>query len=109
MRSENEAKEYIIKRESNNYPIYFFKTDTSGEKEYEEFYTKEENISLSDHDSIGYISTKNFKVSLNKVSSDLNKVFKYNYSNKLSIIKVLKKYVPGFNHRERGKNLDQKM
>lgn len=109
MRSEKEAKEYIIKRESNNYPIYFFKTDTSGEKEYEEFYTKEENISLSDHDSIGYISTNNFKISLNKISTDFNKVFKEKNINKLSIIKVLKKYVPDFNHIERGKNLDQKM
>ncbi len=109
MRSEKEAKEYIIKRESNNYPIYFFKTDTSGEKEYEEFYTKEENISLSDHDSIGYISTKNFKISLNKISTDFNKVFNDKNSNKLSIIKVLKKYVSNFNHIERGKNLDQKM
>ena len=109
MRSENEAKEYIIKRESNNYPIYFFKTDTSGEKECEEFYTKEENIVLNDHDSIGCILTKNFKISLNKVSSDFNKVFEDKNSNKLSIIKVLKKYVPDFNHIERGKNLDQKM
>tara|TARA_A100001011_G_C14321791_1_gene851116 strand:- start:434 stop:1597 length:1164 start_codon:yes stop_codon:yes gene_type:complete len=109
MRSEKEAKDYITRRKSNNYPIYFFKTDTSGEKEYEEFYTKKENISLSDYDSLGYISAKNIKISLDEIFDDLNKIFREKDSNKSSVIKVLKKYLPDFNHIERGKNLDQKM
>ena len=40
VQSEKEAKEFDFDK-SSKYPIYFFKTDTSGEKTYEEFYTEE--------------------------------------------------------------------
>ena len=40
--SETEAKELASKiNDDSSYPVYFFKTDTSGEKLYEEFYTSE--------------------------------------------------------------------
>ena len=109
MNSEKEAKEYDININLGKYPIYFFKTDTSGEKTYEEFYTKKENFNLKKYDSIGYIIIDDIEISFNDVVNDFNNVFKENNSNKLSSIKVLKKYVPDFNHIERNKNLDQKM
>ena len=38
VKTEKEAKEFDFDARSlNKYPIYFFKTDTSGEKTYEEF------------------------------------------------------------------------
>ena len=36
-------KEFDINNNPGKYPIYFFKTDTSGEKTYEEFYTEMES------------------------------------------------------------------
>jgi FlaA1/EpsC-like NDP-sugar epimerase len=39
VKSEKEAKEFDFDKNPNKYPIYFFNTDTSGEKTYEEFYT----------------------------------------------------------------------
>tara|TARA_B100001248_G_scaffold38367_1_gene24551 strand:- start:4047 stop:5210 length:1164 start_codon:yes stop_codon:yes gene_type:complete len=109
MKSEKEAKKFSMDTNSKKYPIYFFKTDTSGEKEYEEFYTKKENLNLKQYDSIGSIETDNVEISFEDVLKDFNEVFKENSTNKSSVIKVLKKYVPDFIHLERGKNLDQKM
>ena len=41
--SEEEAKMFNFLENPNKYPIYFFLTDTSGEKTYEEFSTEEED------------------------------------------------------------------
>ncbi len=109
MSSEKEAKEYEINNNPRKYPIYFFQTDTSGEKGYEEFYTDNENLNLNKYDSIGFIETENIEISFKDVVNDFNKVFKEKDSNKVSIIEILKKYVPDFSHIETGKNLDQKM
>jgi FlaA1/EpsC-like NDP-sugar epimerase len=109
MASEKQARSYNININSGEYPIYFFKTDTSGEKEYEEFYTKEENLNLKKYGSIGYIITNDIEISFKDVVDDFNKIFKENNSSKLPAIKVLQKYVPDFSHIETGKNLDQKM
>lgn len=109
MNSEQEAKEFQIHSDLNKYPVYFFKTDTSGEKGYEEFYAENENINLNTYDSIGFIATDDVKISFNAVINDFNKVFEKTNISKLSAIKVLKKYVPDFSHIETGKHLDQKM
>ena len=40
VKSEKEAKDFDFEKHPTKYPIYFFKTDTSGEKTYEEFYSQ---------------------------------------------------------------------
>lgn len=109
MESEKEAKEFDLKSNSGKYPIYFFTTDTSGEKGYEEFFTKNEKIDLKKYNSIGYISPDNIEISFKDVVKDFSKVFEESNNSKSAAIKVLKKYVPDFCHIETGKNLDQKM
>ena len=109
MNSEEEAKNFDIFFNKPKYPIYLFATDTSGEKAYEEFYSDEENVNLKKYSSIGYIRAGDNEISCNDVVNDFKNVFKENSINKSSLIKILKKYLPDFNHIERGKNLDQKM
>ena len=109
MSSEKEAKDFNINSELGQYPIYFFMTDTSGEKTYEEFYTSKENYNLKKYNSLGYITSNDIKICFSDVINDFNKVFSENNIDKLSVIKVLNKYVEDFNHIETGKNLDQKM
>ena len=91
------------------YPIYFFNTDTSGEKTYEEFFTAEEDYELNVFDSLGYINTTDVKISFKEVEADFEKVFSNRNSIKLDIVNVINKYVPDFMHIETGKHLDQKM
>ena len=109
MESEKEAKEFDLESNSGKYPIYFFTTDTSGEKGYEEFFTKNEKIDLKKYNSIGFVSPDEIEISFKDVVKDFSKVFEESNNSKSSVIKVLKKYVPDFSHIETGKNLDQKM
>ena len=109
VKSEKEAKDFDFDKYPTKYPIYFFKTDTSGEKTYEEFYTEEEDYETDTYDSLGFINTTEVKISFEDVEADFEKVFNNTNSNKLDIVNVIKKYVPDFRHIETGKHLDQKM
>jgi len=109
VKSENEAKEFDFDKYPTKYPIYFFKTDTSGEKTFEEFYTDDEDYNIKKHDSLGFINTPNIKISFEGVESDFESVFNNLNSEKSDIVNIIKKYVPDFMHIETGKHLDQKM
>jgi len=109
VKSEKEAKEFDFNKNSAKYPIYFFKTDTSGEKTYEEFYTEDEDYEINTYDSLGFINTPEIKISFEDVEADFEGVFNSPNSQKSDIITIIKKYVPDFMHIETGKHLDQKM
>ena len=108
-KSESEAKSYKINNQDSNYPIYFFETDTSGEKTYEEFYTDDEKYDLFKYTSLGIIDPKNESISFLEIINDFDEIFHSNKIEKIDLINVIKKYVPDFLHIETGKNLDQKM
>ncbi len=109
VKSEKEAKEFDFDSNPSKYPIYFFKTDTSGEKTYEEFYTEEEDYNTDNYDSLGFINTPEIKISFEDVEADFENVFNKSNSKKSDIATIIKKYVPDFMHIETGKHLDQKM
>ena len=109
VKSEKEAKEFDFDSNPSKYPIYFFKTDTSGEKTYEEFFTEEEDYEINKYDSLGFINTPDIKISFEDVECDFENVFNNSNSQKSDIVTVIKKYVPDFMHIETGKHLDQKM
>ena len=107
--SEIEAKNFDFKSNVKKYPIYFFKTDTSGEKTYEEFYSEDEDYEIDEYDSLGFIKSSESEISFNDVVSDFELVFNNSKSVKKDIVDVIKKYVPDFMHIDTGKHLDQKM
>ena len=109
VQSEKEAKEFDFVKNPTKYPIYFFKTDTSGEKTYEEFFTEEEDYEIKKYDSLGFINTPDVKISFEDVEADFERVFNNLNSEKSDIVTIIKKYVPDFMHIETGKHLDQKM
>jgi len=109
VQSEKEAKEFDLNKYPTKYPIYFFKTDTSGEKTYEEFFTEEEDYEINKYDSLGFINTPDVKISFEDVETDFESVFNNLNSDKSDIVTIIKKYVPDFMHIETGKHLDQKM
>jgi FlaA1/EpsC-like NDP-sugar epimerase len=109
VQSEKEAKEFDFDKNPSKYPIYFFKTDTSGEKTYEEFFTEEEDYEINKYDSLGFINTPEIKISFEEVEADFENVFNNLNSDKSDIVTIIKKYVPDFMHIETGKHLDQKM
>ena len=111
-KSEREAKEIALNLlDNSSYPVYFFKTDTSGEKLYEEFYTSEDEVNFELYESIGVV-TNSLKPSFSEIEvtiKEIETLFKRESYNKGDIIKIMNKILPNFNHIETGKSLDQKM
>ncbi len=111
--SEQEAKEYVYSTDlEKEYPVYYFESDTSGEKLYEEFYTDSDDLDMENYISLGIIKNAPIKdkLSINKTINDLKVLMSSNKSyDKSSIVKALNQYLPNFEHIETGKSLDQKM
>lgn len=109
--TEEEAKEKSKNLENNPYPVYFFASDTSGEKLYEEFYTETDTLDLEKFNSLGVI-TNSKKLQISEIEDALHEIYeilqKPGYD-KEQIVSAMKKYLPDFEHIETGKSLDQKM
>lgn len=111
--SEEEAKKKadLLTGKSKSFPVYFFKSDTSGEKSYEEFYTNKEVLDLKTYKSLGVIKNyiKRDVGEIDIIFKNLETIFSKNDVLKSDIVNLLKKHLPNFNHIETGKNLDSKM
>jgi FlaA1/EpsC-like NDP-sugar epimerase len=97
--------------ESKPYPVYFFGSDTSGEKLYEEFYTETDEVNLDQFESLGVIKNAR-KLPMHQIElciSDLQSLMNSGDYDKQLIVENLKNYLPDFQHIETGKSLDQKM
>jgi FlaA1/EpsC-like NDP-sugar epimerase len=111
--SEGEAKKKALSLKSNSkiYPVYFFDTDTSGEKLFEEFYTTTDQLEMKKYSSLGVIKNAN-KESIKMIESRIGKLkelLKSDEYEKSDIVNMLTQYIPDFEHIETGKSLDQKM
>jgi len=95
------------------YPVYFFESDTSGEKPYEEFFTESENPDFDRFECLGVLPHDQFPDPLqtqDMVSSLRAVIFEKNsLDKKAAILEILQQYLPEFQHIEKGKNLDSKM
>lgn len=111
--SEEEAKLEATKlnKHSTHYPVYFFTSDTSGEKTFEEFFTETEVLDLVSFDSLGIIKNAPRKQlsEIQTLIASLNTVLQNPKVTKEAIVAVMHEYLPTFHHIETGKNLDQKM
>ena len=111
--SEEEARRFAaeMRADSKQYPVYYFKTDTTGEKSYEEFYVPGEKLDLDRFQSLGVIESvvPRPKEELDSFFAQLIDIFAKNNATKEEIVSAIKDYLPNFSHEEKGKNLDQKM
>jgi FlaA1/EpsC-like NDP-sugar epimerase len=111
--SEAEAKLQASKLDQNspNYPVYFFKSDTSGEKPFEEFYSAGENPDMDRLEQLGIIHGKpNMGPDdLDDLFKKLKELFAKKDLSKSDLVALIKAYLPSFDHLETGKSLDQKM
>lgn len=109
--SDQEARESMHLLKEGKYPVYVFKTNTSGEKLYEEFYTESESVSLDRYEALGVISKQpTYSIGeLNDSFSELYELLDKKDLQKAEIVHWLKKYIPEFEHIETGLGLDKKM
>lgn len=96
---------------SKKYPVVYFKSDTTGEKAYEEFYVPGEKLDMNRFKSLGVIEEV-AKRPMNEIDSffaEMEHIFAKADFTKEEVVKAIKKFIPNFEHEEKGKNLDQKM
>lgn len=105
----NQAEE--LKKGSKLYPVHYSKSDTSGEKMFEEFYTLQEKVDMCRFDALGVIQDKEIpdKNRIQNLFDKLNYEFNKEKTSKEIIIEIIREYLPNFDHIETGKNLDTKM
>ena len=110
--SEEEARTSVeaLKKE-NKYPCYFFKSDTTGEKDFEEFFTEKEILDMERFENLGIIKNEVVynESLLNKFSENIEQMKGKRAWNKYQIIDLFNEMIPNFNHKETGKFLDNKM
>jgi FlaA1/EpsC-like NDP-sugar epimerase len=108
--SEQEARVKAAMLTGNRYPVYFFASETSGEKLYEEFFTEEETLDMSRFHALGVIqnAARRSRQELEGIIAELETMFS-SATGKADVVLLLKRLLPSFQHIETGKNLDQKM
>jgi len=110
--SENEArdrsKELIADKK---WPCYFFKSDTTGEKDFEEFFTDAEDLDLDRFKGVGVIRNQAVFDNdlLDKFENEMRKLSSNGNWEKEDIVNLFFLLLPNFAHKETGKYLDQRM
>lgn len=111
--SDEEAIEKAVelKKGSMVYPVHYSKSNTSGEKEYEEFFTNQENVDMKRFDSLGVITNKRIpdKDKAHNILTELDEAFERTMLTKDDVVQIIKRYLPEFEHIEKGRSLDSKM
>ena len=110
--TEDEARKRVAELKAlRKYPVYFFNSDTTGEKDFEEFYTDKETLVMDRFESIGIIK--------NELDYDSKKLDEFTARilamkskgawDRGELIDLFNWMIPNFNHKETGKFLDGKM
>ncbi len=118
--SDDEARKYAAAIDNSQfsilnsqleYPTVYFKSDTTGEKAYEEFYVPGEKIDMQRFQSLGVVeqTTRHNMTEVNSFFDSLEEIFAKDDFTKAEVVDAIKVFIPNFEHEEKGKNLDQKM
>ena len=110
--SEEEARSLVASLPpQGKWPCLFTSSDTTGEKDFEEFFTDNETLDMKRFENLGvikniagYDQTKlsMFKASIGSMKSNLAWT-------KADLVALFHQMIPGFGHKETGKYLDSKM
>lgn len=106
------AKDHLCGDHSEKYyPVHFSASDTSGEKDFEEFYVEGEAVDMESYASLGVITDKPMpdREAVTKLIDTLERAFDTEGCDKGDIVRIIGEYLPNFKHIETGKSLDAKM
>ncbi len=110
--SEDEARELIKTLPAQGqWPCLFTSSDTTGEKDFEEFFTDNETLDMKRFQNLGVIKNKALyeQELLNLFEENIGKMKHEKSWSKEQIVTLFFKMIPGFGHKETGKYLDSKM
>lgn len=110
--TEEEARQLVhTLPEQGKWPCLFTASDTTGEKDFEEFFTDKEELDISRFENLGIIKNEPlyeqelltlFENSISEMKGD-------RAWTKEQIVKLFFTMIPDFGHKETGKYLDSKM
>lgn len=110
--SEDEARdragELIPQR---RWPCHFFDSDTTGEKDFEEFFTDAETLDMTRFEGIGVIENDAIfdPALLDRFTAEIARLRAGLDWNKDDLVALFHSMLPEFGHKETGKYLDSRM
>jgi FlaA1/EpsC-like NDP-sugar epimerase len=110
--NENEARELIKTLPAKGkWPCLFAPSNTTGEKDFEEFYTSNEDLDMDRFDNLGVIKNKAIfnEDLLNSFEDNIKELKNSLCWAKKDLIKLFFKLIPDFKHKETNRHLDSKM
>jgi FlaA1/EpsC-like NDP-sugar epimerase len=111
-KDEDEARELMnTLPQQKKYPCLFTASDTTGEKDFEEFFTNNETLDLNKFESLGVIKNE-LNIENDKLIHFENMIKSLRRNGtweKEEIVDLFNYMIPNFNHKETGKYLDEKM
>jgi FlaA1/EpsC-like NDP-sugar epimerase len=110
--SEEEARRMAESLpEQGKWPCLFTDSDTTGEKDFEEFFTDKEVLDLDRFQNIGVIKNEPAfnDAALKMFARNINDWKKAGSWTKEEVVKLFTNIIPEFGHKETGKYLDGKM
>ena len=110
--SEEEARELSSTLPQKKlWPCFFSRSDTTGEKDFEEFFSQDEILDIDTLNSIGIIKNEALfdAAKLEHFKKEVNSMKKMRTWHKDDLLALFNNFIPNFNHIETGKYLDEKM
>jgi len=110
-KTEEEARDRVFElKEQKKWPCFFFNSDTTGEKDFEEFFTENETIDFNRFNNLGIIKnnpdfdSKKLEYFLKSINNIINSSW-----TKKDLVELFFEMLPEFKHMEKGKYLDGRM
>ncbi|MDW7973216.1 MAG: polysaccharide biosynthesis protein [Thermodesulfovibrio sp.] len=110
--SEEEARRLApILPEKGKWACFVSKTDTTGEKGYEEFYAQEDEVDFGRFKDIGITKIKGIQDEslLDYFITEITRLRNSKVWSKKDLVYLFEQILPDFKHEEKGKYLDDKM
>jgi FlaA1/EpsC-like NDP-sugar epimerase len=110
--TEDEARRLAPELIPNGkWPVYFFASDTTGEKDFEEFYTGDEDLDMERFETIGVIhNAPGYDPDeLDGFLREIDRIRSMPVWSKEPIVNLFNRMIPDFHHKETGKYLDGRM
>lgn len=110
--TESEARAKVGElKAKRKWPVYFFSSDTTGEKDFEEFYTDRETLDIDRFKSVGVIKNgPDYVVQrLEHFENAIADMRRRGAWTRGELIDLFNDTIPEFNHKETGKFLDGRM
>ena len=109
--SEDEARAKSRGRTGRKWPCYFFDSDTTGEKAYEEFFVAGQDLDLGRYPNIGVIRNAAYqdRAALDGFLAEIEAMRRRRAWSKETLVALFERLAPEFAHNETGKYLDNRM